>query len=386
LKPLEIRVSQEHTIKNPLEHSALRKFHESLGAKMIPFGGFIMPLSYPLGILGEHNHCRAAAALFDVSHMNQFMLTSERGLEHTAEALEKLVPGNILDLANGRLCYTMFTNTHGGIIDDLIIARAPDHLLVVGNGNNRSVDMQTLREGLSDSILVKQEKRALVALQGPKAQDVLSLHTDKAVKLSFMEGTCAKISGHPCWVSRSGYTGEDGYEIAAKMDAIEDIVKAIYSDDRVEMAGLGARDTLRLEAGLNLYGQDLNHKTTPVEAGLSWTINSRRRLEANFPGAKVILAQLQDQPEHRRIAMTIRTKSIARAGSPIKNQAGRKCGKVTSGGYSPTTNSSIATGYVERAHLATSTDLKVVIRGNNFDAKEVSLPFVNHRYFRKQET
>ena len=378
-------MSQEHTIKQPLQQSALFQFHESLGAKMIPFGGFLMPLSYPLGILGEHNHCRSAAALFDVSHMNQFMLTSRRGLKHIAEALEKLVPGNILDLPDGRLCYTMFTNTNGGIIDDLIVARGRDHFLVVGNGNNRNVDMQTLCEGLSDSVSVKQKKRALIALQGPKAQDVLSHHTDKAVELSFMEGTCAKISGLPCWVSRSGYTGEDGYEIAAKMDAIEDIVKAIYSDDRVEMAGLGARDTLRLEAGLTLYGQDLNHKTTPVEAGLSWTINSRRRLEANFPGAKVILAQLQDQPERRRIAMTIRTKSIARAGSPIKNQAGRKCGQVTSGGYSPTTNSSIATGYVERTHLPTNTKLQVVVRGTNIDAKEVSLPFVNHRYFRKQE-
>ena len=379
-------MSQEHTIENPIEHSALRRFHESLGAKMIPFGGFLMPLSYPSGILGEHNHCRSAAALFDVSHMSQFVLTSRRGLKHIAEVLEKLVPGNILDLPDGRLCYTMFTNTNGGIIDDLIIARAPDHLLVVGNANNRSVDMQTLCEGLSDSVSVKQKKRALIALQGPKSQDVLSHHTDKAAELSFMEGTCAKISGHPCWVSRSGYTGEDGYEIAAKMEAIEDIVKAIYSDDRVEMAGLGARDTLRLEAGLTLHGQDLNHKTTPVEAGLSWTINSRRRLEANFPGAKIILAQLQDQPERRRIAMTIRTKSIARAGSPIKNQAGRECGQVTSGGYSPTTNSSIATGYVERTHLPTNTKLQVVVRGTNIDAKEVSLPFVNHRYFRKQES
>ena len=378
-------MSQEHTIKQPLQQSALFKFHESLGARMIPFGGFLMPLRYPLGILGEHNHCRSAAALFDVSHMSQFMLTSRRGLKHIAEALEQLVPGNILDLPEGRLCYTMLTNTNGGIIDDLIIARAPDHLLVVGNGNNRRVDMQTLCEGLSDSVSVKQKKRALIALQGPKAQDVLSHHTDKTVELSFMEGTCAKISGQPCWVSRSGYTGEDGYEIAAKMDAIEDIVKAIYSDNRVEMAGLGARDTLRLEAGLNLYGQDLNHKTTPVEAGLSWTINSRRRLEANFPGAPVILAQLQDQPERRRIAMRIRTQSIARAGSPIKNQAGRKCGQVTSGGYSPTTKSSIATGYVERTHLPTNADLKVVVRGTNIDAKEVSLPFVKHRYFRKQE-
>ena len=378
-------MSQEHTIKQPLQQSALLKFHESLGARMTPFGGFLMPLRYPLGILGEHNHCRSAAALFDVSHMSQFMLTSRRGLKHIAEALEQLVPGNILDLPEGRLCYTMFTNTNGGIIDDLIIARAPDHLLVVGNGNNRRVDMQTLCEGLSDSVSVKQKKRALIALQGPKAQDVLSRYTDKTVELSFMEGTCAKISGQPCWVSRSGYTGEDGYEIAAKMDAIEDIVKAIYSDNRVEMAGLGARDTLRLEAGLNLYGQDLNHKTTPVEAGLSWTINSRRRLEANFPGAPVILAQLQDQPERRRIAMSIGTKSIARAGSPIKNQAGRICGQVTSGGYSPTTKISIATGYVERTHLPPNADLKVVVRGTDIDAKEVSLPFVKHRYFRKQE-
>ena len=379
-------MSQEHTIKQPLQQSALFQFHESLGARMIPFGGFLMPLRYPLGILGEHNHCRSAAALFDVSHMSQFILSSKRGLKHIAEALEQLVPGNILDLPEGRLCYTMFTNTNGGIIDDLIIARAPDHLLVVGNGNNRRVDMQTLCEGLSDSVSVKQKKRALIALQGPKAQDVLSRYTDKTVELSFMEGTCAKISGQPCWVSRSGYTGEDGYEIAAKMDAIEDIVKAIYSDNRVEMAGLGARDTLRLEAGLNLYGQDLNHETTPVEAGLSWTINSRRRLEANFPGAPVILAQLQDQPERRRIAMSIHTKSIARAGSLIKNQEGRKCGQVTSGGYSPTTNSSIAKGYVERTHLPTNTKLQVVVRGTNIDAKEVSLPFVNHRYFRKQES
>ena len=165
-------MSQEHTIKQPLKQSTLLKFHESLGAKMIRFGGFLMPLSYPLGILGEHNHCRSAAALFDVSHMSQFMLTSRRGLKHIAEALEKLVPGNILALPEGRLCYTMLTSTNGGIIDDLIIARAPDHLLVVGNGNNRGIDMQTLCEGLPDSVLVKQKKRALIALQGPKAQDV----------------------------------------------------------------------------------------------------------------------------------------------------------------------------------------------------------------------
>jgi aminomethyltransferase len=376
-------MSQEHILKKPLQQSALLHFHNSLGAKMVPFGGFFMPLSYPSGILAEHNHCRSEAALFDVSHMNQFILSSNRGLNHVAEALEKLVPGNILGLTDGQLCYTMFTNINGGIIDDLIVARAPDHFLVVGNGSNRDVDMQTLCEGLPGSVSVTQKERALIALQGPKAQDVLSHHTAGAIGLSFMTGTCAEISGQPCWMSRSGYTGEDGYEIASTPDAIENIVQAIYSDDRVKMAGLGARDTLRLEAGLNLYGQDLNHKTTPIEAGLSWTINSRRRLTANFPGAEVILAQLQDPPQRTRIAVTLATKSIARTGSPIKTQTGQECGQVTSGGFSPTTNRSIATGYIERECFPTTTKLNVVIRGNNIDAREVALPFVPHRYRRK---
>tara|TARA_A100001037_G_scaffold265413_1_gene256873 strand:+ start:1294 stop:2346 length:1053 start_codon:yes stop_codon:yes gene_type:complete len=350
---------------------------------MTPFGGFLMPLNYPGGILAEHKHCRAKASLFDVSHMGQFTLTSPLGFEHLAAELETLVPGNLIGLKPGQLCYTMFTNRQGGIIDDLIIARTPDNFLIVGNANNRDKDLGTLREGLSQHIDIKQEERGLIALQGPDSSRVLLRYSTRPVDLSFLEGMQSTICGQSCWVSRSGYTGEDGYEIAAAPDSIQHIARILSLDEQVAMAGLGARDTLRLEAGLSLCGQDLTENTTPVEAGLSWTINHRRRDEANFSGAEVILKQLREKPPRSRIALTITNKAIARTGAPIKNNSGEKCGEITSGNFSPTTNNSIAIGYVERKRLGSKENPRVTIRGKDIEAIPVSLPFVPHRYYRK---
>ena len=383
LKPLERNLSQNSVEYTPLLHSPLSEFHLSLGAKMTPFGGFYMPLQYPTGILAEHKHCRAKASLFDVSHMGQFTLTSPFGFEHMASQLETLIPGNIIGLKRGQLCYTMFTNTQGGIIDDLIVARTPDNFFIVGNANNREKDLETLSNGLPDNIAIKQEERGLIAIQGPASSKVLMRHTAEPTHLSFLEGTYSTICGQLCWVSRSGYTGEDGYEIAAPPDAIEHIAKTLSEDDQVGMAGLGARDTLRLEAGLSLCGQDLTEETTPIEAGLSWTINSRRREEANFPGAEAVLKHLRDTPSKRKIALTIANKVIARTGTPIKNGAGEKCGEVTSGGFSPTTNKSIAIGYIDRVRLPSEENPTVVVRGKDIEAREVSLPFVPHHYFKK---
>lgn len=383
LKPLERNLSQHTADKTPLLQSPLSEFHSSLGAKMTAFGGFLMPLNYPAGILAEHKHCREQASLFDVSHMGQFSLTSPFGFEQLATELETLVPGNIIGLKPGQLCYTMFTNRQGGIIDDLIVARTPDNLLIVGNANNRRKDIETLREGLSQDIAIKHEGRGLIALQGPASSEILKRHSTEPMDLIFLEGMYTTICGQPCWVSRSGYTGEDGYEIAAQPHAIQHIAKKLSVDEQVRMAGLGARDTLRLEAGLNLYGQDLTETTTPVEAGLSWTINARRREGANFPGAEVILKQLRDGPTRSRIALTIANKAIARTGTPLKNKAGERCGEVTSGGFSPTTNNSIAVGYIERTRLPAKEELTVVVRGKDMEAKQVPLPFVPHRYFRK---
>tara|TARA_B100000686_G_C16781626_1_gene972307 strand:+ start:1395 stop:2447 length:1053 start_codon:yes stop_codon:yes gene_type:complete len=350
---------------------------------MTPFGGFLMPLNYPAGILAEHKHCRAKASLFDVSHMGQFTLTSPSGLEHLAAELESLIPGNLIELRPGQLCYTMFTNTQGGIIDDLIVARTPANFLIVGNANNRDKDLKTLRDGLPQNIDIKQEERGLIALQGPASSGVLKRYSVEPIDVSFLEGAHSTICGQPCWVSRSGYTGEDGYEIAASREALQHIAKILSLDEQVGMAGLGARDTLRLEAGLTLYGQDITEETTPVEAGLSWTINHRRRDEANFSGAEVILEQLREKPSRRRIALTIANKAIARTGTPIKNNAGEKCGEITSGSFSPTTNRSIAIGYVERKRLDSKENPKVTVRGNDIDAIQVALPFVPHRYFRR---
>ncbi len=376
-------MSQDPTDTPPLLHSPLSEFHLSLGAKMTPFGGFLMPLNYPAGILAEHKHCRAKASLFDASHMGQFTLTSPLGVEHLAAELETLVPGNLIGLKPGQLCYTMFTNTRGGIIDDLIVARTPDNFLIVGNANNRDKDFGILREGLSQNIAIKLEQRGLIALQGPDSSEILMRYSVPHTDLSFLEGVYSTICGQSCWVSRSGYTGEDGYEISAAPDSIQHIAKTLSLDEQVEMAGLGARDTLRLEAGLSLCGQDLTEHTTPVEAGLSWTINQRRRDEANFSGAEVILKQLRERPPRKRIALTIADKAIARTGTPIKNNAGEKCGEVTSGSFSPTTNRSIAVGYVERKRLGSKENPTVTVRGKDIEAIQVSLPFVPHRYFRK---
>ncbi|MEE2694380.1 MAG: glycine cleavage system aminomethyltransferase GcvT [Pseudomonadota bacterium] len=376
-------MSQHPIEKAPLLRSPLSEFHSSLGAKMTAFGGFLMPLNYPTGILAEHKHCRAQASLFDVSHMGQFTLTSPFGLEHLATELETLVPGNIIGLKPGKLCYTMFTNNHGGIIDDLIVAHTTENFLVIGNANNRTRDLKILREGLSDTISITQERRGLIALQGPASSESLIRHSSEPLDLLFLEGINSTICGCPCWVSRSGYTGEDGYEIAAAPDAIQHIAKTLLLDKEVGMAGLGARDTLRLEAGLSLCGQDLTEEITPVEADLSWTINSRRRDQASFPGAAVILKQLHERPSRRKIGLTIANKAIARTGTPIKNKIGQKCGEVTSGGFSPTTNNSIAVGYVDRTRLPPNENPKVTVRDKDIEAREVPLPFVPHRYFRK---
>jgi aminomethyltransferase len=362
----------------PLLRTPLHALHQELGAKFVGFAGWEMPVQYRLGVLGEHLHCRAAAGLFDVSHMGQLHL---RGAE-AARALETLVPGEIQALPIGRTRYTLLTNETGGIRDDLMVTNLGDHLFLVVNAATKAADIAHLRAGLAGRATIEPlESRALLALQGPAAAAVMARFVPDLAGMKFMSARTVALAGADCFVSRSGYTGEDGWEISVEAEAAETLARRLLAEPEVAAIGLGARDSLRLEAGLCLYGHDLDETTTPIEAGLDWAVGQRRRAEGGFPGAETILRQLALGPSRRRVGILPEGKAPARESTPIEI-AGTAVGRITSGGFGPSIASPVAMGYVETGHAAAGTRLDLLVRGTPRPARIVPLPFTPHRYFR----
>lgn len=357
----------------------LHDLHLELGGKMVEFAGWQLPVHYPAGIMAEHRHCRDAAALFDVSHMGQVLVHGAGA----AEAFERLVPGNIIGIGVDRLRYTLFTNDRGGVLDDLIVGRIQGGLFVVVNAACREADLRLLRAALEPEHPVEElEDRALIALQGPAAAAVLGRLAPAAVELAFMQTVETTIAGVRCRVSRSGYTGEDGFEISTAANQAPMLARRLLAEPEVAPAGLGARDSLRLEAGLCLYGHELTPETTPAEAQLGWAIPKRRRAEGGFPGASVIVRQLEQGPPRKLVGMRPEGRAPARDGVEILSADGRSIGGVTSGGFGPTVGAPVALGYVAADHASAGTPLQLVIRGKPHPAQVVDLPFVPHRYQR----
>jgi aminomethyltransferase len=355
--------------------SPLDALHRRLGARMVPFAGWSLPVHYQ-GTLAEHQAARSGAALFDVSHMGQVSLAGP----DAAPALEALVPGDIRGLAPGRQRYTMFLNAEGGILDDIMVANHGDRLLLVVNAARAEADIALMRAALPG--LTVHGDRALLALQGPQAAAVLSGLAPAVADMPFMGVATLDIAGAVCWVSRSGYTGEDGYEISVPAVAAERIAEALLDAVETTPAGLAARDTLRLEAGLCLYGNDIDESTSPIEASLAWTIPQRRRQAADFRGAAAVNAQLAHGPARRRVGLRLSGRAPARAGAVIVDGQGREAGHVTSGTFAPSLGSPIAMGYVPTDLSADSTELGLLIRGQLHPARVVKMPFVPHRFAR----
>jgi len=370
----------------PLKRTPLYELHKELGARLVPFAGYEMPVQYPTGILAEHAQTRTAAGLFDVSHMGQVRLTAKPG-QNAAKALETLVPGDIAGLQPGQQRYTQFTNDQGGILDDLMVTSAGDHLLLVINAACKDDDLAHIQNHLSATCEIEPMfSRGLLALQGPQAATALARLVPQAATMKFMTGASVTIEGAECYVTRSGYTGGDGYEISTPADRTDAIARKLLAQPEVKPIGLGARDSLRLEAGLCLYGHDIDTTTTPVEAVLLWSIGKERRVHGGFPGASVIQKQIAEGAPRKRVGILPEGKAIARDGAEIvlgdKNGAGKIIGKVTSGGFGPTMGRAIAMGYVEKAHSAVGTKVELVVRGKPVPAEIVPMPFVKHAYYR----
>lgn len=359
--------------------TALYDLHVELGAKMVPFAGYDMPVQYPLGVKGEHLHTRAKAGLFDVSHMGQVRLTGE----HRVAELEKLVPGDIAILKPGRTRYSAFTNDDGTILDDLMITNAGDSLFLVINAACKDDDIVHMRANLDNGVeLIEIDDRALMALQGPDAARVLARFAPSVAEMKFMSFAEIDIAGIACFVTRSGYTGEDGYEISVPNDRAEELARKLLAEEEVEAIGLGARDSLRLEAGLCLYGNDIDTTTTPVEGDLNWIINKRRREEGGFKGADVILDQLANGADRKRVGIKPEGKAPAREHTAVLNSDGEEIGEITSGGFGPTVDGPIAMGYVAIEFAAPGTKVDLMVRGKARPAEIVELPFAPHRYYR----
>lgn len=360
-----------------LKTTPLDAWHRARGARMVEFAGYSMPVQYQ-GVIAEHLHCRAKAALFDVSHMGQATLSGPTA----AAALENLVPGDIVGLKPGRQRYTLLTNEAGGIKDDLMVANlGGDRLFLVVNAACKDADFTHIGANLPAGVQLQlHEDRALLALQGPAAATVLARLGQAAAGQPFMGVLNVMLGGIPCLVSRSGYTGEDGFEISVPADRAEALADRLVSDPEVAPAGLGARDSLRLEAGLCLYGNDIDELTTPVEAGLTWVIGKRRRASWDFPGAAAIRDQLENGAVRHRVGIRPDGRAPARAQTDIVADDGTAAGIITSGSFSPSLNAPIAMGYVRKDLVADGTALHLIVRGKPLPARVVPLPFVPHRY------
>ncbi len=356
----------------------LDALHRSLGARMVPFAGYAMPVQYPSGIIAEHNQTRNSAALFDVSHMGQAKLLGG----DVAAALERLVPGDILGLKPFRQRYTLLTTPAGTVIDDLMVASLPEALFLVVNASRKAVDFAHIGAHLPAGVtLAPLPDRALLALQGPKAVVVMARLAPAAAALPFMGVAETHLAGHACLVSRSGYTGEDGFEISVAADAAEALARALLAEPEVGPAGLGARDSLRLEAGLCLWGNDIDETTNAIEAGLVWTIAKRRRAGWEFPGGPVLRDILAAGPARQRVGILPEGRAPARAGTEIFAD-GSKVGIVTSGGFAPTLGAPVAMGYVQSECADIGTNLTLAVRGQQLPARVAAMPFVPHRYIR----
>ena len=373
-----------------LKRTPLFSLHVALGAKMVPFAGYEMPVQYPLGVLKEHLWTREQAGLFDVSHMGQAHLVADDGKHETvARALEALVPADIAALKPGQQRYTQLLNDDGGIIDDLMVTRSAlatdeGRLFVVVNAACKDTDYVHIAARLPAGVILSaQEDRGLLALQGPGAAAVLAKHAPKAEALGFMQAAPTPVGPYDCHVSRSGYTGEDGYEISVAADDAVELARLLTSDPSVQFIGFGARDSLRLEAGLCLYGHDIDETTSPVEAALVWSVQKRRRIDGGFPGAVRIQKELANGTSRLRVGIKPDGRAPAREGAEIQSAGGDKIGTITSGGFGPTVNGPIAMGYVAADHAKPGTPVQLIVRGKPLPAAVCELPFAPHRYARK---
>ena len=366
-----------------LQRTPLHALHLELGARMVPFGGYSMPVSYPAGIVSEHRQCRGAAALFDVSHMGQLRLVGD----DAAAALESLVPVDVLGLAVGKQRYGFFTNTSGGLLDDLMITRREADLFVVVNAACKVADTAHLTTNIGHRCaVVPLPDRALLALQGPQAVTALARLHPAVATLTFMSGLPATLNGADCFVTRSGYTGEDGFEISVPADQADALARALLAQPEVLPAGLGARDTLRLEAGLCLYGHDITPTTTPVEAGLTWAIQKVRRVggarAGGYPGADVIDGQFATGVSNRRVGLRGLERAPVREGAALVDAHGHPLGTVTSGTLAPTVDAAIAMAYLPADHAVAGHEVYAEVRGKRLPMRVSPLPFTPNNYFR----
>ncbi|WP_172565667.1 glycine cleavage system aminomethyltransferase GcvT [Vibrio navarrensis] len=376
-------MTQEHSDQELLT-TPLHALHIEVGAKMVPFAGYDMPVQYPLGVKKEHLHTRDAAGLFDVSHMGQLRVHGEGA----AAFLESLVPVDIIDLAQGKQRYAFFTNEQGGIMDDLMVANLGDHLFVVVNAACKEQDINHLQAHIpSDVELEVIDDRALLAIQGPKAAEVLARFQPAVAEMLFMDVQKLELLGEECIISRSGYTGEDGYEISVPADKAEALARALTAEQEVEWIGLGARDSLRLECGLCLYGHDLDQTTTPVEASLLWGIQKVRRTggerEGGFPGADIILKQIESKDVSRkRVGLVGLTKAPVREGAELFDADGNKVGVVTSGTAGPSAGKPVSMAYLRADLTEIGTEVFAEVRGKLLPMAVEKMPFVPQRYYR----
>jgi len=367
----------------PLLHTPLHTLHLELGARMVPFAGYAMPVQYTAGILAEHRHCRAAAALFDVSHMGQLKLLGD----DAGAALESLVPQDIVDLPVDKPRYAFFTNPQGGLLDDLMVTRRADHLFLIVNAGCKAADTQHLITNIGHRChIVPMPEHALLALQGPQAAAALSRLNPGVAALGFMTGGDFKLAGADCFVTRSGYTGEDGFEISVPAAQAEALARALLAQPEVKPAGLGARDTLRLEAGLCLYGHDIDTRTSPIEAGLAWAIQKVRRpggdRAGGYPGARVIEGHLTLGPAVKRVGLTGLERVPVREGAQIVDARGSPLGRVTSGTLGPTVQVPIAMAYLAINHAGLQHEVYAEVRGKRLPMRICAMPFTPHRYHR----
>ncbi|HEY8609409.1 MAG TPA: glycine cleavage system aminomethyltransferase GcvT [Noviherbaspirillum sp.] len=371
------------TNAQPLSRTPLYDLHVELGARMVPFAGYEMPVQYPTGVLKEHTHTRSLAGLFDVSHMGQVRLSGDAA----AAALESLVPVDVIDLPVGLQRYALFTNEQGGILDDLMVSNAGDHLFLVVNAACKAQDLAHLHRHLDARCKVEElADRALLALQGPAAAAVMARLAPETAKMVFMNTGVVTLAGADCMISRSGYTGEDGFEISVPADRAEALARLLLAQPEVAPIGLGARDSLRLEAGLCLYGHDMDTATTPVEASLGWALSKVRRADGaragGYPGADVILGQLAGGVQRKRVGLLVKDRMPVREGAELVDAEGRPAGRVTSGGFGPTVGVPVAMGYVPSALAAPGTALQAIVRGKPVAVEVAKTPFTPQRYHR----
>jgi len=373
-----------------LKQTPLHALHTSLGAKMVPFAGYEMPVQYATGVLKEHLHTRTSAGLFDVSHMGQLTLRAKSGTAADAvRALERLVPQDIVGVAAGRQRYAQFTNEAGGILDDLMVANFGDHLFLVVNAACKEADEAHLRTHLSDACVIEAlTDRALLALQGPKAESVLAKFCSDAPAMRFMDAGRHQVAGIDCFVSRSGYTGEDGFEISVPAANAEELARLLLTSSDVLPIGLGARDSLRLEGGLCLYGHDIDTTTSPVEAALEWSVQKSRRTggarAGGFPGAEKILGQFDKGATRRRVGLKSEGRAPVREGAALfaDETSTEPIGGITSGGFGPSLNAPVAMGYVPISLATLGAQVFAEVRGQRLPLKVAATPFVPNTYKR----